>query len=162
MTNKKVCFSTDFDKTSNFGSGKDLLQSKDFYLLMEQFCNIEIERDAEIAWFLNYYFNDEGYVDCWRIPHLMLDICEGTFLSHQKTIDCPQFIRVFTRFTENFAKYCADTYYPFLQDQWIQCNEQDQRSAMLQKSINDHIITLATETYHKILSNISGYQSKGA
>jgi len=65
-------------------STKLLMNCRDFYILLERFCNGIVKSNPQYDEFLNLYFNDEGYVDIWRIPHLMLD----AFNQNLKFIKC--------------------------------------------------------------------------
>ena len=51
-----------------------ILSDRELYILLERFCNQLTVAKPEYESFLQFYFNDEGYVDIWRIPHAMIDV----------------------------------------------------------------------------------------
>lgn len=81
---------------------KSLLSCSEFYDLLERFCNgIVIDR-PEYEDFLQRYFNDEEYIDIWRIPHVMMDALQRNM----------KFNRVFQHkeFRDTFHRFIADLY----------------------------------------------------
>jgi len=81
---------------------KGLLSCSEFYILLERFCNGIAIDQPEYEGFLQQYFNDEGYIDIWRIPNVMLDALQRNM----------KFNRVFQHkdFRDTFHRFIADLY----------------------------------------------------
>jgi len=85
------------------GLSTGVLSNREFYFLIEKFC-LEQKKDATSHdHFLNRYFNDEGYVDLWRIPNLMLDVIQQNtkFQAHMAEAE----------FRATFQIFVADLYH---------------------------------------------------
>ncbi|NSW89988.1 MAG: hypothetical protein HPY74_04755 [Firmicutes bacterium] len=157
MLSSKVCFSNSLlsDEKKICDTGKDLIQSKNFYILMERFCNIISKEDAQFDLFLNKYFNDEGYVDVWRIPYLLMDIYNCNFKFHSKTLDSYEFKSYFTRFLGLFYNYCLSEYKPYLIDEH---NLNEEKRTVLQIKTNQHLMNIVMDTYSRIIENLESYK----
>ena len=82
-----------------------LMNCKEFYALLERYCN-SIEKDHPLYdGFLNLYFNDEGYVDIWRIPYLMIDAFNQD-LGFHKMLECEDFRKTFHQFLAELYNFC--------------------------------------------------------
>ena len=77
-----------------------ILSDRELYILLERFCNQLTVAKSEYESFLQFYFNDEGYVDIWRIPHVMMDV-----LLHRtkfsRVFDNREFRKTFHRLPSN-------------------------------------------------------------
>lgn len=155
MVNNKNCSSVKFSKESLCNSSKDFLQSKEFYVLMELYCNNMLEKEGKYTALLNCHFNDEGYIDCWRIPHLMLDIHEKNYKLHRNTLDSPGFLPVFFDFLLEFYNYCMKKYKPYLLGTWASKNEKE---ALLNIAMCRHQSNLIMDTVSQIIESIDCYK----
>ncbi len=75
-----------------------------FYSVLEQF-----RHDAACLAherFLQLYLNDAGYVDIWRIPHMMLDAVQNRLATH-KLQDEREFRRLFHGFLTALYDWCS-------------------------------------------------------
>lgn len=156
MVSKEICSTVTFSRDALCNSPKELLQSKDFYFLMELYCNRVSEKDAKLCALLNTHFNEEGYIDCWRIPHVMLDIHERNWQFHSKTLGSPDFIPVFFDFLLGFYNYCMSAYKTYILNDWAFKNEKD---AVLHLSICRHQTNLMMDTFSRIVENIEHYKT---
>jgi len=151
MLSKEVCSTVTFSRDALCNSPKELLQSKDFYFLMELYCNRISEKDRRFRARLDSYFNDEGYVDCWRIPHLMLDIHEKNYHFHGEMLGAPGFFPFFFDFLLGFYNYSLTVYQPFVLSDWAFKNEKD---AILNMQLCRHQMNLMMDTFSRIIENI--------
>ena len=86
-------------------STKSLMNCREFYTLLERFCSKIGETSPQYDEFLNLHFNDEGYVDIWRIPHLMLDVFNQNLMFH-KMLECEEFRNTFHQFLTDLYNFC--------------------------------------------------------
>ena len=93
MINEKICYANNLDILGEEYciTASEIFNNKSFCFLLERFSNIMCKKDHEYYLFLNTYFNDEGYVDIWRIPHLLLDLVTGNCKSHSSLLNDPVF-----------------------------------------------------------------------
>ncbi|WP_422481575.1 hypothetical protein [Pleomorphochaeta sp. DL1XJH-081] len=158
MVGKRVSTGVSFSKESHCNSSKDLLQSKEFYLLMELYCNNIAEKDGNQVALLNQHFTEEGYVDCWRIPHLMLDIHEKNYESHLSTLDSTDFLSGFFDFLFGFYNYTMGMYEPYLLGAWASENEKE---ALLHIAMCRDQTNLIMDTMSQIIENLDHYKITG-
>ncbi|NCA98005.1 MAG: hypothetical protein EOM08_03965 [Clostridia bacterium] len=85
--------------------GTDVLSNREFYFLLEKFCLEQIRETAGYDRFLNQYFNDEGYVDLWRIPNLMLDVIQQN-VKFQANMAKPEFRTTLQSFVADLYTFC--------------------------------------------------------
>ncbi|MCL6589667.1 MAG: hypothetical protein K6U80_06920 [Firmicutes bacterium] len=156
MINSQICLSIEpMDDQKICETGKDLFLCKNFYILIERFCNKIFKEDNGFDLFLNRYFNDEGYVDVWRIPHLLLDIYNCNLSCRGKLLDDSEFKSDFIRFLGLFYNYCLSEYKLYLIKE---CYFNDLRRNMLEIKTNQHLMNLIMDTYARIIENIGIYQ----
>ncbi len=157
MLSSKICFSDGLISGDQviYNSGKELIQSNDFYILIERFCNIISVKDAQFDLFLNKYFNDEGYVDVWRIPHILIDIHQGNLKFLSKTLEDDEFLSIFPRFLGLFYNYCLSEYKPYLVDDLNLC---DLQRTVLEIKVKQQVMNIAMDTYSRILENLKLYK----
>jgi hypothetical protein len=157
MVRSKTCF---FDDLTFSGNGicetaNDLMQCKDMYILMERFCSLISREDAQFDLFLNKYFNDEGYVDIWRIPHLMLDIYNCNFKFRGNILDDCEFKDHFIEFLGLFYNYCLTEYRPYhIKDSVLN----DSNTTVLQIKSKKLIMNMIMDTYIRIIENLQSYK----
>jgi hypothetical protein len=158
MVGKRVSTGVAFSKGSLCNSSKDLLQSKEFYLLMELYCNNMAEMEDNQAALLNRHFNDEGYIDCWRIPHLMLDLHGKHYGSHRSTLDSADFLPGFFDFLLGFYNYSMRMYKPYLLGSSA---SRDEKEALLHIAMCRHQTNLIMDTMSQIIENLDCYKITG-
>lgn len=136
-------------------STKDLFHCKDFYLIMERFCYKISKGNTRFHIFLNEFFNDEGYVDVWRIPGLMLDIYNCNYRFHDNTLKNQNFIKNFPVFLGFFYNYFLSEYRPYLINE---TNLYDIKKSVFQTRVNQNLINLLFDSYCRIIENIEMYE----
>ena len=105
MSNDKNTLMREEDTMRSCTSVQELVNCKEFYGVLEKFCNLIFERKSVHGDFLNLYFNDEGYVDIWRIPHLMIDAVHQNLKLHQ-LMEEEAFRHKFHSFLAEMYDYC--------------------------------------------------------
>ena len=157
MLNKKVCFSTNFDniKKECCTTASELLNNKSLYIMLERFCNLRSEQDAEFNTFLNIYFNDEGYVDVWRIPHLLMDLVMGNCKFHSSLLNDSEFRSKFLNFVGDFYNFCVKNSVLFLMNK--DCLVQFDAS-ILEIRKNQCVFNLIADTYCKVIEQLKSYE----
>lgn len=105
MSNDKKTLMREEDTMRSCTSVQELVNCKEFYGVLEKFCNLIFERKSVHGDFLNLYFNDEGYVDIWRIPHLMIDAVHQNLKLHQ-LMEEEAFRHKFHSFLAEMYDYC--------------------------------------------------------
>ena len=83
-----------------------IFSDRALYVFLERFCNQVTATQPEFESFLQQFFNDEGYVDIWRIPHVMMDV-----LLHRtkfsRVFDNREFRKTFHRFIRELMVFCS-------------------------------------------------------
>lgn len=156
MLNKKVCFSESLDslKKECCTTVSELLNNKSLYIMLERFCNVRSQEDTEFNSFLNIYFNDEGYVDVWRIPHLLMDLVTGNCKFHSDLLIDIVFRTKFLSFVGEFYTYCVKNSELFLMNK--DCLALYEAS-ILEIRKNQCIFNLISETYCKVIEKLKSY-----
>lgn len=156
MLSKDACSNVTFSKDVLCNSPKELLQSRDFYFLVELYCNKVVGSNQKFEDMLNVHFNDEGYIDCWRLPHLLIDIHERNYQFHKTVLDAPGFLVVFFDFLLGFYNYCMSVYRTYsLTDSAFQ----SESNAVLQLNICKHQTDLMMDSFRQIVENIEYYKN---
>lgn len=83
-----------------------IFSDRKFYISLERFCNQVTATQPEFEPFLQYYFNDEGYVDIWRIPHAMMDVLLHR-TQYNRVFESGEFRKTFHRFVREFLIFCS-------------------------------------------------------
>lgn len=138
-------------------NAKELIISKSFFILMERFCNVIEKEEPRYRNFLDKYFNDEGYVDVWRIPLLILDLYNGDMYLHQKLLEDGSFKSEFINFIGKFYNYCV------VKEELLCINEKhfnDYHENMLFLKKNQHLANLIHDTFCKVIENIYSDKKK--
>jgi len=105
MTTANVPGQTNSEDLFLCESTKRLMNCREFYIILERFCNTIGKTSPQYDEFLNLYFNDEGYVDIWRIPHLMLDAFNQNLKFH-KLLEFEEFRTTFHQFLTELYNFC--------------------------------------------------------
>ncbi len=157
MLNEKICFSDciDMNEREYCQTTSELFKNKSLYILLERFSNIVIKENPEYDDFLNRYFNDEGYVDIWRIPLLLVDLATGKCDFHAALLNDEAFRIKFMSFLGEFYNYCMMKSNLLL----IECKHfTDFKSNMFHMRKNQCLYNLIAETYCKIYENLDTYE----
>ena len=94
-------------------SALSLLNSAEFINTVEGF-SVRLPEDSSVVeGFLKKYFSEDEYVDIWRIPHLMIDVCNGSSF-FRKAIENDEFRSHFHQFLTELYDYCFEAYRPKL------------------------------------------------
>ena len=105
MTSNSVHGRIDIEALLSCESAKELVNSKEFYTLLELYCHDIGQANPQFEEFLNVYFNDEGYVDIWRIPQLMIDASSENRRLHT-LFDSEEFRDTFRHFLTGLYNFC--------------------------------------------------------
>ncbi|MBM7581867.1 hypothetical protein JOD02_000704 [Caldicoprobacter guelmensis] len=132
----------------------ELFNSRSFFILLEKFSNAIIKEKPEYYEFLNMYFNDEGYIDIWRIPHLLVDLVAGKCEYHAALLNDQAFRTKFMSFIGEFYNYCIKKTSLLLVES---NNFTDYKSNMFHIRKNQYLYNLIVETYCKIYENLDSY-----
>ncbi|WHH60132.1 hypothetical protein [Petroclostridium sp. X23] len=154
MLNEKVCFSSKVitNDREYCQNTSELFNSATLYILLERFSNTIIKEIPEYGDFLNRYFNDEGYIDIWRIPYLLSDLINENSSSHELLLNDEAFTTQFMSFIGEFYNYCMKNTNLFL----IQKNSfTDFKSNMYHIRKNQCLYNLIAETYCKIYDKLN-------
>ncbi|MCX7842245.1 MAG: hypothetical protein N2489_04125 [Clostridia bacterium] len=144
-SNREICLNS-----------SQLFNSRSMYVLLERFMNSITEEKAEYADFLNRYFNDEGYIDIWRVPHLLIDLVNGNYEFHHKLLEDEEFTVKFMNFIGEFYNYCIKRSNLLVIDN---DNFSDYKNNMLHIRKNQCLYDLITETYCKICERLNGFSA---
>jgi len=157
MLNKKICFSENLYslKKEICTTASELLNNKSLYIMLERFCNVRSEEDTDFNTFLHIYFNDEGYVDVWRIPHLLMDLVAGNCKFHSALLNDSAFRAKFLCFFGEFYNYCVKNSELFLisNDCLVKFD-----TSILEIRKNQNIFNLIADTYCKVLEQLKNYR----
>lgn len=83
-----------------------IFSDRELYIFLERFCNQAITTQPEFELFLQHFFNDEGYVDIWRIPHVMMDVLMHR-TKYNRVFDNRKFRKTFHRFIRELMVFCT-------------------------------------------------------
>ena len=83
-----------------------IFSDREFYMSLERFCNQAKDTKPEYESFLQYYFNDEGYVDIWRIPHAMMDVLLHR-MQYNRVFESREFRKTFQEFVRELLAFCS-------------------------------------------------------
>lgn len=156
MPNSELSFSKQLsmEEAVFCDSAKDLILSKDFYVLAKRFSIVISREDARYRDFLNKYFYDDGHVDIWKVPHLLLDLHNGDFCNHKHLLDDEGFREKFCSFIGKFYNYCiVEQGILTIKDKYFK--EVHKNCMFLRK--NQCLYNLIIDTYNRVLDNINEY-----
>lgn len=156
MLSEKVCFSSGITTNDReyCQNASELFNSKSLYFLLERFSNTISKENPEYDDFLNRYFNDEGYVDIWRIPHLLVDLVTGKCDFHAALLNDEAFKTKFKSFIGEFYNYFIKEI-GFLSIE--KSNFIDFKSNMFHIRKNQCLYNLIVETYCKVYDRLDSY-----
>lgn len=83
-----------------------VLSDRELYILLERFCNQATGTQPFYESFLQHYFNDEGYVDIWRIPHVMIDVLLHR-TQYNRLFESKEFRKTLHRFVRELLAFCS-------------------------------------------------------
>lgn len=83
-----------------------IFSDRELYISLERFCNQVTATKPEYESFLQFYFNDEGYIDIWRIPHVMMDVLLHR-TKYNRVFDNRKFRKTFHRFIRELMVFCT-------------------------------------------------------
>jgi hypothetical protein len=131
-------------------STKLLINSREFYVLLESFCNSIIKDNQHYDDFLNRYFNDEGYIDIWRIPHLMIDAFNHNLKFH-KVLESDEFRHIFHQFLAELYNFFLCECQPRLLVEPEQANPQD---IVYDLRVRQQFLNTLMYTFINVMENI--------
>jgi len=132
---------------------KVLMNCKEFHIMLERFCNKIGETYPQYDEFLNQYFNDEGYVDIWRIPHLMIDAFNQNLKFH-KLLECDDFRNTFHQFlTELYNFYLAECQAGL----YVKPDPISTQSTLNNLRVRQQFINTLMGTFISVLENVGNY-----
>jgi hypothetical protein len=83
-----------------------IFSNRGLYISLERFCNQVTATKPEYESFLQNYFNDEGYVDIWRIPHAMIDVLLHR-TQYNRVFENREFRKKFQGFVRDLLVFCS-------------------------------------------------------
>jgi len=83
-----------------------IFSDRELYIFLERFCNQVTATQPEFESFLQHYFNDEGYVDIWRIPHVMIDVLLHR-TQYNRVLESREFRKTLHRFVRELLVFCS-------------------------------------------------------
>lgn len=157
MLSEKICFSSSFSANDReyCQNASELFNSKNLYIYLERFSNTIIKEVPEYDEFLHKYFNDEGYIDIWRIPHLLIDLVNGRTECHAVLLNDEKFRTGFMSYLGEFYNYCIKK--GSLLSIESSCFT-DFKSNMFYIRKNQFLYNLITETYCNVCEKLNNYE----
>jgi len=83
-----------------------IFSDRELYIFLERFCNQVTATQPEFESFLQQFFNDEGYVDIWRIPHVMMDVLLHR-TQYNRVFESREFRKTLHRFVRELLVFCS-------------------------------------------------------
>ncbi len=154
MSNIKMPFQINSEELFLCESASDLMSCGEFYILLERFCNYIRKTDSQYDEFLNYYFNDEGYVDIWRIPHLMIDIINQN-LKEQEVLEFEEFRSTFLKFLAELYNFCLGE---CKFDLYVKSDSSSSLNTLHQLRIRQKFLHTLMVTFINVMDNIENFQ----
>lgn len=154
MLSEKICFSDGIDINGReyCQTTSELFNSKSLYILLERFSNIVIKKNHEYDDFLNRYFNIEGYIDIWHIPHLLVDLVTGSSHFNVALLNDEIFRNKFMSFLGEFYNYCIkESNLLLIQDRHFT----EYKSNLFHMRKNQYLYDLIAETYCKVYGKLN-------
>ena len=134
-------------------STNGLMNCREFYILLERFCNDIGTVSPQYDEFLNAYFNDEGYVDIWRIPHLMLDAFSHNLKIH-KIFEHKEFRTAFYQFLIELYNFSFCEYQSSL---YVKPDASSSQNTLHQLRIRQQFLSTLMGTFINVMENIENY-----
>lgn len=136
-------------------STKGLMNCREFYGLLERFCNKIGEASPKYDEFLNLYFNDEGYVDIWRIPHLMLDAFNQNLKFHYKLLESKAFKNDFHQFLAELYNFCLSECQTGLH---VKPDSISSQSMLNNLKVRKQFLNTLMGTFISVMENVENYE----
>lgn len=132
------------------GLGTDMLSNRECYFLLEKFCLKQHKDATSHDHFLNRYFNDEGYVDLWRVPNLMLDVIQQNtqFQAHMAE---SEFRATFQIFVADLYKFCLNAIPAFSP---AQKEDTPEAVSLQQLKAHQQFVQSLMETFIQVLEHL--------
>lgn len=137
-------------------STKGLMNCREFYILLERFCNSIVKYEPQYDEFMNLYFNDEGYVDIWRIPHLMLDVFNQNLKFH-KILEHDEFRTTFHQFLIELYNFCLFECQASL---YVKPDSSSSQNALYHLRFRQQFLSTLMVTFIKVMENIETYSKE--
>ncbi len=137
-------------------STKGLMNCSEFYILLERFCNEIGKSSPKYDEFLNLYFNDEGYVDIWRIPHLMIDAFNQNLKFH-KVLECEEFRSTFHQFLTELYNFCLNECQSSL---FVKPDTSSSQRTLHNLRIRQQFLNTLMGTFIRVVENIENYDKE--
>ena len=134
-------------------SAKGLMNCQEFYILLERFCNGIAKDEPHYDEFLNQYCNDEGYVDIWRIPHLMTDAVNQNLKFH-KVLECDRFRNTFNQFLTELYNFCLSECQTSL---YVKPDPLSPHNTLHLLRIRQQFMNTLMVTFIKVIENVENY-----
>ena len=83
-----------------------IFSDRELYIFLERFCNQVADTQPKHHSFLQHFFDDEGYVDIWRIPHVMIDVLLHR-MHFNRVFDSKEFRKTFHQFVMDLLVFCS-------------------------------------------------------
>lgn len=138
-------------------STRCLMNCRAFYTLLERFCSRISETAPQYDEFLNRYFNDEGYIDLWRIPHLMLDAFNQNMKFH-KVLECEVFRKTFHQFLTELYNFCLIECQTGL---FVKPDPTSTQNTLNNLRIRHQFLNTLMDTFINVMENIDNYNKVG-
>ena len=134
-------------------STKELMKCREFYILLERFC-CDIGKDRpQYEEFLHRYFNDEGYLDLWRIPNLMIDAFNQNLQFH-KVLEFEEFRATFHQFLAELYNFCLSECQPGL---YLKPEQSSAQSTLNRLRIRRQFLFTLMDTFIDVMENVKSY-----
>ena len=138
-------------------STKSLMNCREFYTLLERFCIKIGETSTQYSEFLNLHFNDEGYIDIWRIPHLMLDVFSQNLMFH-KLLECEEFRKTFHQFLTELYNFCLSECQTEL---YVKPDPISTQAILNNLRVRQQFLNILIGTFIIVMENIENYNKVG-
>jgi len=153
MTTANVPGQTNSEDLFLCESTKTLMNCREFYIILERFCNTIGKTSPQYDEFLNLYFNDEGYVDIWRIPHLMLDAFNQNLKFH-KLLEFEEFRTTFHQFLAELYNFCLSECQTGL---YVKPDPISTQSTLKNLRVRQQFLNTLMGTFISVMENIENY-----
>lgn len=156
MLSERVCFSSDIttNEREYCQNTSELFKNRSIYILLERFINTIVREKPEYDDFLNRYFNDEGYIDIWRIPLLLLDLVTENCDLHAALLEDKMFRARLMSFIGDFYNYLMKKSNLLLIEN---NNFTDYKSNVFHIRKNQYMYNMIADSYCKICDKLNSY-----
>ena len=134
-------------------STRGLMNCREFYILLERFCCGIGKARPQYDEFLHQYFNDEGYLDLWRIPNLMIDAFNQNLKFH-KVLEFEEFRVTFHQFLADLYNFCLSECQPGL---YLNPELSSTHSTVNRLRIRQQFLNTLMVTFINVMENVNNY-----